>query len=113
MSSFEELIISVVGIVIGLILLFFNRRASRTLVGSFFKQYYDLSMIAVILLICSFLVKLLIAFGIDVETGSLIHYVLLLLAGVVFVFTSIALPKEASAYMKRGDVENTKPSDTM
>ena len=108
MSSTEELLIGVVGVLVGLALLFFNRKASRSLVGSFFKQYYDSSMIAIVLLVCSFLVKLLVALGIDAAAGGLVHYILLILAGIVFVFTSIALPKEASAYMQNCNHNHSK-----
>ncbi|MCL5011944.1 MAG: hypothetical protein M1320_00780 [Patescibacteria group bacterium] len=100
MTSLESIIIGILGVVVGGLLLYVNRRANRSLVGSFFKNYYDLSMIAIILLIASFLTEFLTFFGIDQEFASVAHHLLLIVAGVVFVFTSITLPKEASSYMK-------------
>jgi hypothetical protein len=93
-SSIEELLIGVVGVLVGLALLFFNRKASRSLVGSFFKQYYDSSMIAIVLLVCSFLVKLLVALGIDAAAGGLVHYILLILAGIVLGLRVSRYPKK-------------------
>lgn len=109
MTFLESIIIGGLGVIVGGILLYVNRRANRSLAGSFFKNYYDLSMIAIILLIVSFLTEFLTFFGVDQEFASVAHHLLLIVAGVVFVFTSITLPKEASLYMK--SVEKTEKSE--
>ncbi len=95
----EDIIISLLGVVIGGILLYFNRKTRMSLVGSFFKRYYDLSMVAIVLLTISFLVEFIPLLGIEKDVAEFMHHSLLIIAGIVFVFTSLALPQEASSYM--------------
>ena len=97
----ENVIIGGIGSIVGFILLYVNRRASKSLVGSFFKNYYDLSMIAITLLVVSFVIEFFLVFGVEQEIVNMAHHALLIIAGVVFVFTSIALPKEAVKYMDK------------
>ncbi len=99
MSAYN-IIINLAAIVVGLILLYYNRKASHSLIGSFFKRYYDFSMTAIILLIVSFLTEFFFIFGANNDVDETVHNILLIIAGVAFVFTSISLPKEASVYMQ-------------
>jgi hypothetical protein len=97
----HDLVINITAIVLGCTLLYFNRKASHTLAGSFFKQYYNFSMWAIVLLILSFASRFLVFAKMAAIPNEVLHYALLIFAGVLFVLTSIALPKEASAYMQQ------------
>ncbi|MBI5401502.1 hypothetical protein HZB05_01595 [Candidatus Wolfebacteria bacterium] len=71
--------------------------SSRSLIGSFFKQYYRLMIVAAIFFGLGFLLEIFggVA-GLSVDTEDVIHHILLIGAGIMFVYTGIIFPKEAA-----------------
>jgi len=96
-----NLIVTVLGLIAGAIFVCVNVRASKSLVGSFFKKYYRYLTTASIFFVFGWLSEFLEVFGFaSAETAEFLHHVSLLIAGIIFVASSYYLPKEASEYMK-------------
>ena len=97
-------IIHLSGFALGIILVGINWRQSRTLMGSFFKKYYRLTILASALLAVGFLGEYFVLDQPEGLVDSLMHLVLLV-AVVVYSYAIITWPKEAEKYL-----ENCKKS---
>ena len=92
-----ESIINIAGLIAGLVFIFLNLKASRTLLGSFFKNHYRSMMLASILFSLGWVTEFLPA---DMINTDILHHILLLTAGILFVISSVYMPKEADKLMK-------------
>lgn len=95
-----ELIINIAGLIAGLIFIFLNLKASRTLLGSFFKNYYRSMITASILFSLGWITEFL---PINFTSAESWHHIFLLTAGVLFVINSLYMPNEAGKLMKPGE----------
>lgn len=97
-------IIHLLGFALGVILVGINWKQSRTLMGSFFKKYYRLTILASALLAVGFLGEYFVLDQPEGLVDSLMHLVLLA-AVVVYSYAIVIWPKEAEKYL-----ENCKKS---
>jgi len=96
-----EITIDSAGLLAGLIFIFLNIKASRTLLGSFFKTHYRARIAASIVFTIGWINELLPKFNlIDAEMAESWHHIFLLAAGVLFVIGTLYMPKEADKLMK-------------
>ena len=100
MGDIFSFTVNIIGIIFGLIFVGLNIKARRSLVGSFFKNYYRWMIIGAIVFAFGFFTEFAELIGIDRSIAEGIHHLLLMIAGIIFVFTSLTLPKEASQYLK-------------
>jgi hypothetical protein len=92
-------LLNVAGILLGIIFVILNIRASQTLTGSFFKKYYRLMTVGAVIFAFGFLSAFTHVFGADENLEMTLLHFSFLAAAAIFILTSIALPKEASKYM--------------
>lgn len=95
-----EIIINIVGLITGLLFIFLNYKASKTLLGSFFKKYYQSMLIASLFFFLGWMTEFIPSLKISSETAEVWHHIFLLIAGIMFVATSLYMPKEADKLMK-------------
>jgi uncharacterized PurR-regulated membrane protein YhhQ (DUF165 family) len=91
--------VNVVGVFLGLVFIILNIRASRTLTGSFFKKYYRLMTAGAVIFTFGFLSAFAHIFGANENLEMMFLHFSFLAAAVIFILTSLALPKEAGKYM--------------
>jgi cytochrome bd-type quinol oxidase subunit 2 len=91
--------IHLLGFALGIVLIGLNRRQSQTLMGSFFKKYYRLTILASALLAVGFLGEYFVLNQPEGLVDSLMHIVLLI-AIVVYSYAIISWPKEAEKYLE-------------
>ncbi|MBI3638145.1 hypothetical protein HY227_00165 [Candidatus Wolfebacteria bacterium] len=94
------LIVNLAGVIIGLAFIFLNIKFSRTLIGSMLKMYYRWLIIGAIFFTMGFGAEVLEIAEIYPDIFSFLHHTLLILSAIVFVVTSLKLPKEASNCLK-------------
>lgn len=92
-------IIHLLGFFLGIILIGLNLKQSRSLMGSFFKKYYRLTILASALVAIGFFGEYLVLDQPEGLVDSLMHIVLLI-AVVVYSYAIIIWPKEASKYLE-------------
>jgi len=96
-----ELVINIAGLITGLTFIFLNLKASKTLIGSFFKNYYRSMMTASILFSLGWVTEFLPELNLtSLEISEVLHHSFLLVAGILFVISSLYMPKEAAKLMK-------------
>ena len=96
-----ELAINIAGLIAGLLFIFLNLTASKTLLGSFFKNHYRSMMTASILFSLGWVTEFLPEFNLtSLEVSEVLHHAFLLIAGILFVISSLYMPKEADKLMK-------------
>ncbi|MCL5017575.1 MAG: hypothetical protein M1155_02880 [Patescibacteria group bacterium] len=94
-------IVDILGLIAGLVFIYVNIRASRSMVGSFFKKYYVNLIVASLFFALGWATNFFEVLGISsADTAEFLHHLFLLLSGIVFVAASYYLPKEAAEYMK-------------
>lgn len=100
LDTLFELLIAV----LGLVLVVFTIKDSRSLIGSFFKAYYRYMIGAVIALTIGFVLE---PAGelLGLEEGMLdmishIHHAALAIASILFIYASRILPKDAASYIE-------------
>lgn len=94
-----NLITNIAGAVAGLIFIFLSIKAGRSLTGSFFKRSYNRLAIGAVAFTISFLIEVAAFYGLNDDVADIIHHILLLATGVIFIFVNLAFTKEATAYM--------------
>lgn len=88
---------NILGILISVGFIWITISSSRSLIGSFFKQYYRLMTVAAIFFGLGFLLEVFyVVVGLSADTEDVIHHILLIGAGIMFVYAGIILPKEAA-----------------
>ena len=92
-------LLNAVGILLGVIFVILNIRASRTLTGSFFKKYYRLMTAGAVIFTFGFLSVFTHIFGANENLEMTLLHFSFLAAAAIFILTSLALPKEAGKYM--------------
>ena len=96
-----ETIINIVGLLAGSLFMFLNYKTSKTLLGSFFKKYYQSMLVASLFFFLGWVTEFMPGLNLmSFETAEIWHHILLLLAGIMFVATSLYMPKEADKLMK-------------
>ncbi|MHB9019417.1 MAG: hypothetical protein ACYC3G_00870 [Minisyncoccota bacterium] len=96
-----ETIINIAGLIAGSVFIFLNYKANKTLLGSFFKKYYQSMLIASIFFSLGWITEFMPDLNlISFETAEIWHHIFLLVAGIMFVETSLYMPKEADKLMK-------------
>jgi hypothetical protein len=100
MEGIFSLTVNIIGIIFGLIFVGLNIKARRSLIDSFFKNYYRWMIIGAVVFTFGFFTEFAEFFGVNKGISEGFHHSLLVVAGIVFVLTSLALPKEASQYIK-------------
>ena len=94
-------ILDVVGAAIGLLFILVHIKASRSLMGSFFKRYYKWMIFGACLMFLSFSVDSFGGwFGLMDDTADFIHHLLIIAFSGVFVIAARILPKEAAERIK-------------
>lgn len=97
------------GLVASLIFIWLNIKAGKSLTGSFFKKYYRYLTLASLAFGLGWATEFLANLGLATHEGAeFYHHIILLIAGAIFVASSLHLPKEAAQYMK---VCETKPEN--
>jgi len=90
------MIFNIAGVLISIGFIWLMIYSSKSLVGSFFKKYYKLMIIAAIVFGSGFLVETLGEFiGLSVDIVDTIHHIILIAAAIMFVYAGIVFPKEA------------------
>ena len=89
----------ILGLILGLLFIFLNTRAAKTIVGSAFKRYHYWMMIASLVFSLSFLTDLIAMRDVEIAALDVTHHILLLIAAIIFIATNLRLPQEASQYM--------------
>lgn len=102
-------IVDIIGIVFGITFLFLYGRASRTLVGSFFKYYHYWMMIGAGFFTAAFLIDYFAVIGGDIVSLDILHHLILLAAAVIFIVVNLRFPREVGQYLnldsKEGEVK--------
>ncbi|MDR3582286.1 MAG: hypothetical protein P4L67_03365 [Candidatus Pacebacteria bacterium] len=102
-------VVDLLGVLLGIVFLAMYEKASRSLVGSFFKWYHRWMMIAAGLFSFAFLVDYFsIVNGSDIVALDVIHNLVLLSSAVIFVIINLQLPQEASKYLDLKNKEEKK-----
>ncbi|HOF50634.1 MAG TPA: hypothetical protein PLH22_03095 [Candidatus Colwellbacteria bacterium] len=91
-------LIHLTGSVLGAVMAVFNYRQSRTLIGSFFPKYYQLTVLASTLLAIGFAGKCFVLDKPGSVADGLVQFILLAAAG-VYASAIIVWPKEANRYL--------------
>lgn len=100
MNTQVNIVFDVLGVSLSLIFFILTIRGTQSLLGSFFKSYYRLLMMAAIALFVGFVIEPLgSALSIDVELVELIHHIGLIIASGIFVYASYLLPRDAANYL--------------
>ena len=100
MNGIFSFVVNIIGIIFGLVFIGLNIKAGRSLVGSFFKNYYRWMVVGALIFTLGFSAEFIKFFGVTENIADGIHHLLLMIAVIIFVITSLTLPKEASQYMK-------------
>ncbi len=91
------LLFDILGVLISVGFIYVTIVSSRSLIGSFFKQYYRLMTVAAIFFGSGFVLEILGGVvGLSADTKDIIHHILLIAAGIMFTYTGVVLPKEAA-----------------
>jgi len=94
-------ILEISAAVLALVFLWMNFKASKSLIGSFFKKYYLWITVGTFFLFLGFAGDVFgSALGLSEETVEFGHHFSLVMFGIMFVYASYVLPKEAAEYMK-------------
>jgi hypothetical protein len=100
MTNSINLGIDLTGILMGIIFIWLQLRAVRTLIGSAFKKNYYWVLVGAGFFALSFVADMLsMAYG-DQLPWEIVHHLLLLISAVIFIAANLRLPQEASRYMK-------------
>lgn len=95
-------ILDLLGVLLGVVFLFMSLRGSRSLIGSFFKNYYRFMIVGALALTFGFLIEPVGDWiGLKEETIMLIHDLSLLIASGLFVYASYVLPNDARRYLAK------------
>jgi hypothetical protein len=95
-------ILEVIAAVSALVFLWLNIRASRSLIGSFFKKYYSWMIIGTVFLFLGFAGDVFgEAVGLSENIVEFGHHLSLAIFGAMFVYASYILPKEAAERMDK------------
>lgn len=78
----------------------FNVIARKTMIGSIFKYYYKLVIVASAALVLSFVVELPII-PLNEIIAELLHHILFITFAILSVVAAQYLPKEAAKYMEK------------
>ncbi len=105
-----DIYLNIINLVAASVLAFFIVRSSRSLEGSFFKQYYRLLLIGVLALVAGFVLDIVYSdFLISMIIVKALRHIMFVTFGFVFVYAANILPKEAAEYMKDTDLNKRSP----
>lgn len=91
-----NIIFDIAGVLISIGFIWLMIHSSKSLVGSFFKKYYRLMVIAAVTFGLGFLIEATGEYmGFEIYMVDIIHHVFLIIAAVMFVYAGIVFPKEA------------------
>ncbi len=94
-------ILDLVGVVLGIMFLIMAMRGSKSLQGSFFKNYYWFMIGGALALTFGFFVEPAGEWmGIGQSTIMLLHDLAMLVESVLFVYASYILPRDARQYLE-------------
>lgn len=92
-----SVIFDVLGILISFGFIAIVVKSGKSLVGSFFKEYYRLMTVAAIVFGFGFLAETIGELGgFSVEIIDIAHHIILIAAAIIFVYAGIVFPKEAA-----------------
>lgn len=95
-----------------LYLVYLIRKSSQSLIGSFFKQYYQLLLIGVAALFFGFVFDIVYSQYLNwMIVIKVIRHVLFVTFGFLFVYAANVLPKEASEYMESKDINRSASAE--
>lgn len=84
--------------ILALVFLWMNLSTKQSLIGSFFKKYYNWMVVGTIFLFIGFGGDVLgTSLGISEDFVNFFHHLALVLFGISFIYASYILPKEAAA----------------
>jgi len=96
-----HIVLASIGLLVGLFFAYLNLKASKTLLGSFFKNYYRSITLASIIFSLGWVTEFFDEFALaSSESSETWHHLFLLIAGVIFVISAFYFPKEADKLMK-------------
>lgn len=96
-----NILFEILGAIVGIVFVYINIKASRSLTGSFFKKYYRWMTLGAIFLFLGFTTDVVGGwFGVSENITEVLHHVELLIFGVIFIFAARILPKEAAEHIK-------------
>ncbi len=94
-------VLDIIGILFGVVFLVMSIRGSRSLIGSFFKDYYWIMTFAALTLIFGFFIEsageLL---GVNEDMIMLLHDLAMVIEGALFIYASYVLPNDARRYLE-------------
>lgn len=94
-------LLDVLGAIVGIVFVYVNIKASRSLTGSFFKKYYRWMTLGAVFLFLGFTTDIVGGwFGVSGDISEVIHHMELLAFGAIFIFAARILPKEAAEHIK-------------
>lgn len=95
-------VLDLLGVVLGVVFLFMALRGSRSLIGSFFKNYYWFMIAGALALTFGFLIEPVGEWiGLEENTIMLLHDLAMLTESILFVYASYVLPNDARRYLAK------------
>lgn len=90
------------GLLSGLVFVYLNIKAGKSMTGSFFKNSYHAFVVASVFFTLSWASNFLGILSISsAATAEFLHHAFMFVSGLVFVITSYNLPKDAAKYMDK------------
>lgn len=93
-------ILNLIGVGMAAVLLVLNLVFKKTLIGSFFKSYYNLMVIATTSLVLSFVVEFPII-PLTSDISEFLHHTFFIVFAVLSAISASRLPKEAAKYLEK------------
>ncbi|MDD4931795.1 MAG: hypothetical protein PHG66_06665 [Candidatus Colwellbacteria bacterium] len=94
-------VFEIVGMLTAVVFILVNLKESRSLTGSFFKGYYRWIIVGAIFMFLGFTTDITGEWlGMSESVIDPLHHLELILFGVIFIYASRILPREASKYME-------------
>lgn len=91
----------ILGALVGIVFVYVNIKAGKSLMGSFFKKYYLWMTVGAVFLFLGFTTDVIGRWiGVPEDITDAVHHIELLVFGVIFIYAARILPKEAAKHIK-------------